>query len=158
MSESKYLADKLQAFACSNIAMAGYHAGYMLGLSRHFGAELSMWGLRGSHAGSRLHIRLHYKGARDMRESSSCMIVGSSISYHSLKQCRILRENLNKFPAKAIDLVPMRINFDWYFICTYEEIGYINHFDPFMVVTVANSVHTLCQCISNMETKVSSIR
>ena len=35
------------------------------------------------------------------------MIVGSSISYHSIKQCRILRENLNKFPAKAIDISGM---------------------------------------------------
>ncbi len=51
---------------------------------------------------SRLHIRLHYKGAHDRREPSSCMIVGVSISYHSMKQCRILRENLNKFSAKAI--------------------------------------------------------
>ena len=48
---------------------------------------------------SRLPIRCF---ACDSREPSSCMIVGSSISYHSMKQCRILRENLNKFPAKAI--------------------------------------------------------
>ncbi len=46
--------------------------------------------------------------ACNSRELSSCMIVGSSISYHSMKQCRILHENLGKFFAKAIE---------WRYLC-----------------------------------------
>ncbi len=42
------------------------------------------------------------KGAHYSRGPLSCMTMGSSISYHSMKQYRILRENLNKFSAKAI--------------------------------------------------------
>ena len=86
-------------------------AGYLLGLPRQSGAELSVWGLRGLMQQIAYHITVSclivffsilYKGAHDSRGPSSCMIVGSSISYHSMKQCRILRESLNKFPAEAI--------------------------------------------------------
>ncbi len=41
----------------------------------------------------------------DSREPSSCMIVGFNISYHSMKQCRILHENLDKYFAKAIGFI-----------------------------------------------------
>ncbi len=44
------------------------------------------------------HVLLVTAGSR----RSSCMIAGSSIGYHSMKQCRILHENLDKCFAEAI--------------------------------------------------------
>ncbi len=93
-----------------NIALAGY----LLGLSRHFVAVCEDSGLMQQIAyqmtSSCLIVLLslffsnlmYRERAHDRREPSSCMIVGSGISYHPMKKCRILRENLNKFPAKAI--------------------------------------------------------
>ena len=86
-------------------------AACLLGLSHHFGAEPNVWGLRGltqqiayqvTSSSQIVFFSIWYKGAYDSREPSSCIIVGSSIRYHSMKKCRILHENLNKFPAKAI--------------------------------------------------------
>ncbi len=45
------------------------------------------------------------------------MIMGSGISYHSMKQYRILRENLNKFPAKAIHVAIFLVNVFFFAIC-----------------------------------------
>ena len=88
--DSKVLLEKIL-----HIALAGY----LLGLSHHFGAELSVWGLRRLMQQIAYHITLScliiffsiwYTEAHGSRGPSSCMIVGSSISYDSMKQTNIL--------------------------------------------------------------------
>ncbi len=80
-------------------------AGYFLGLSRHFGAELSVWALRGLMQQIAYQITLSW-----------LIVIGRvwwfflyGISYHSMKQYRILHENLTKFPAKAIQIAELEV-------------------------------------------------
>ena len=76
-----------------HIALAAYFWGY-----HAFWCRTQCVRTQGSHAADCLSDYMH----DDSREPSSCIIVGSNIRYHSMKQCRILRENLNKLPAEAI--------------------------------------------------------